>query len=143
MPGAPPLETLNTPELRNRWGVMRREERLSYMTEWWTSLPKTLPVPEWRTAWATCVAPVPNLQNGRRLLTGWLYKAEKAICAELKNGIPAHDSFNGLCTELNAFSSNCGKSRPRAKTCRAAKTKRRTSLKRKRRDAYILTGGFL
>lgn len=143
MPGAPPKEALKTAELRNRWNVLSREERIPYIQEWWSLVPAVLPFQEWRTAWnkglqAFGAAPV---QQGRHKMTAWLYKMEQFICAALQEATP-HNSFQGLCSELSAFSSGCGKSK-RSKTCRATKQTARSRLKHRRTFTYKATGGFL
>ena len=139
MPDAPPDPT--TPELRNRWGTMTREERIPYLEAWWSSLQEVLPYPRWRTAWST-LPKRPNTQKGRGDLTRWLYKAEKHICAQLKHDTP-HTNYHQVCRELNTFSSNCGKQKVKVKTCRTSKKNARSTLKVRRSSIYKLTGGFL
>ncbi len=143
MPGAPPRSALQSEELLNRWGLLKREERLPHFKQWWSLLPSVLPFPEWREAWTAAVkveGEIP-LEKGRKAVTAWLYRIEKAVCAHLKETIP-HDSFDGLCSELSAFSSSCGTSK-RSKTCRATKRNARKSLKKRRRSKHRLMGGFL
>lgn len=143
MPNPPPSSSLKTPELRNRWGTITRKERLQYIQDWWASIPYVLPIQEWRKAWHTVVSPSPSLEAGRHAITAWLYKAETAMCAALKESVP-HSSFDGLCKELKAFSSGCGKTRSiKVKTCRSKVTHTRKTLKKHRRSAYYATGGFL
>jgi len=114
MPGAPP--NLNTPELRNRWGVMSWSERLPYIRTWWTLLPRVLPFKAWRDAWPQ--GPQGLIEYKRRAITSWLYTAEMALCRALQE--EPHRSFSGVCKELHSFSSGCGKTRSaRAKTCRS------------------------
>jgi Erv1 / Alr family len=141
IPGSPP--NIHTPELRNRWNTMTIAERLPKLKQWWMSLPHVLPFPTWRLAWHKMVPRIPHLSCGRKDVTEWLYRAEKAMCQELKETAP-HDSFDGLCTELNAFASGCGKIKThKVKTCRAKKTLKRKSLDRNRTRKYVATGGFL
>jgi Erv1 / Alr family len=138
--GAPPHPA--TPELKNRWNTMTIADRLPKFKLWWESLPHILPFPVWQKAWVKAVPHVPKLACGRKAVTEWLYKAEKAMCQELKENAP-HDSFDGLCTELNAFASGCGKIKTtKVKTCRAKKTLKRKSLDRNRTRKYFATGGF-
>ena len=140
MPGAPP--TSATPELRNRWGTISKTERLKYMTIWWNTLPHVLPFKAWRVAWNTHVPKRPSLDHGRRAVTLWLYKAEKAMCNALKETAP-HNTYSGLCAELATFSSGCGKRNLKAKTCRAVKKHARNTLKTRRTRKYRAVGGFL
>jgi hypothetical protein len=85
---------------------------------------------------------VPKLDAGRRAITAWLYKAEESICVALEAEMP-HDSFNGLCSELNTFSSGCGARNKRVKTCRAHKSHARKTLKQRRTYKFKATGGYL
>jgi len=140
--GAPPPSALETAALRNRWSTITREERLPYMKRWWDVLPAVLPFQEWRDAWSANVPRTPSLKAGRKAITAWLYKAEKAMCAALKETTP-HDTFQGLCSELSTFSSGCGKRSKRAKTCRSKKAHARTSLKVRRSRKFKQVGGFL
>ena len=141
MPNAPPLSSLHSPELRNRWGLSPKHERLRYIREWWSLLPDALPFEEWRRIWSESVPDVPSLEHGRRKITAWLYGAERAMCRELRAS-QAHETFTGLCSELSTFSSGCGKTRDlKTKTCRAVKGKH--TLKKRRSTKYRLTGGFL
>jgi hypothetical protein len=144
MPGAPPEHLIKTPELRNRWGTIHSEERIPYIREWWTVLPHVLPFEEWRNSWKAHVDPMPSLQKGRRVITNWLYGAEKSMCAALKESTP-HNSFHGLCSELSTFSSGCGskKRSSKMKTCRAIKSHARKTLKVRRSTKYKAVGGFL
>jgi hypothetical protein len=144
MPDAPPLTQLTTPDLRNRWGVISRDERLKYMRVWWQTLADALPFESWRRAWkrATVLHRLP-LEKGRQATTRWLYAVEKAVCAELSAADPI-PSYTGLCNELSAFSSGCGKTRNlRVKTCRAQKSNARKTLRVRRRTTYKASGGFL
>ena len=143
MPSAPPLPVLTTPELRNRWSLMPTKERLCYMKRWWGLLPRVLPFPEWRTAWTRVVPTTLSLGEGRRAVTSWLYAAEKAMCTALKEDLP-HESFTGLCSELDTFASGCGRAKHgKLKTCRAVKSHAKQTLKKRRSTTYKAVGGFL
>jgi len=143
LPGAPPSENIDTPELRNRWNTMTIAERIPKFQQWWGALPHALPFPVWKDAWIKTVPQVPNLNCGRKKVTEWLYKAEKGMCAKLNETAP-HNSFHRLCSELNAFASGCGKIKTRkVKTCRAKKTLKRKTIDRDRTRKYLATGGFL
>jgi len=143
MPGCPPLASLNTPELRNRWNVLSNRERHQYLRQWWMLLPYVLPFKPWRTAWQTNVRTVPNLIRGRTTTTAWLYEAEQTMCSALRDTV-SRESFQGLCSELSAFSSGCSAIRsPKVKTCRAKRSKLRTTIRKKRETRFFQTGGFL
>lgn len=143
MPGAPPSQFLKTPLLRNRWNVMARKERILHFQTWWSLISSILPFEAWRTAWKKALqtlGPAP-VKQGRHKMTAWLFKMEKMICADLQENTP-HNSFEGLCTELSAFTSGCGSAK-RSKTCRATKQTARSRLTRRRTFTYKATGGFL
>lgn len=142
MPDAPPIDSIRTPELRNRWGIISAEERYPFIQEWWEALPHVLPFAEWRAVWSKYIPDMPNISKGRKPVTAWLYKAEKAICGDLQEAAP-HNSFNGLCSELSTFSSGCDKRSKRMKTCRSIKSHARKSLKTRRTKKYKAVGGFL
>lgn len=137
---APPIEALYTPTLRNRWGVISRYERLIYIKEWWDILPHVLPFKSWRDAWRNNIPATPSLSKGRDAITEWLYDAENTLCLDKEI---LHDSYKGLCTELNTFSSGCGKRSRRMKTCRAIKSNAKKTLKKRRTVRFKATGGFL
>lgn len=140
--GAPPSEILHTYVLQNRWGVLSRENRLKYMSRWWDCLPYVLPFREWRNAWIQNVSSRPSLRHGRKKITAWLYKAEKIMCASLREET-IHDSYIGLCSELSTFTSGCGKRSKKLKTCRAIKKHAKTTLKKRRTLKYKAIGGFI
>jgi hypothetical protein len=144
MPGAPPRDAIaGSDALLNRWNMLAREARIPYIQAWWSTLPHILPYAEWREAWRAAVkqhgeAPV---AAGRKAVTAWLYKMEKSVCQTLSEQIP-HDSFEGLCSELETFTSGCGTAK-KVKTCRATKRTARATLKKRRRQTYRATGGYL
>ena len=126
--------TLDTVELKNRWNTMTYKERLPYVQKWWQTIGQVLPFKPWRKAWSTAIrkegqAP---LNKGRRATLNWLFRMEQFICKTMAEQAP-HNSFYGLCKEVSAFSSGCGKkTSPRVKTCRAKKEKARETLRRLR-----------
>jgi len=143
MPGTPPIQSLRTPELRNRWNVLPNHERLYYLDQWWTILPHVLPFAPWRTAWKTHIRAKPVLSKGRTKVTEWLYSAEQTMCKALKDTV-SRESFEGLCSELSAFSSGCGAIKsPKVKTCRAKRSKLRNTIRKTRQKRYSQMGGFL
>ena len=142
MPNSPPIQSMSSPEERNRWGVISRSERLPYIQAWWDALPYVLPYKEWTKAWNEVVPDTPPVENGRREVTAWLFKAEKALCQKLNEEAP-HNSYSGLCSELRTFSSGCGKRIVAVKTCRATKRVAKHTLKKRRASMYKATGGYL
>jgi len=142
MPNSPPPKELLTPELRNRWSVMSKEERLPYIEQWWHTLPEVMPYKEWSTTWKKHVQKMPRLSKGRVAITTWLFGAEKTMCSKLLEDAP-HSSYSELCTELQTFASGCSKSvTRRVKTCRS-KSKGKDTVKKRRQKLYEATGGYL
>jgi len=143
MPGTPPIQSLKTPELKNRWNVLSNRERLHYLEQWWTILPYVLPFNPWRNAWKSSVHRLPVLTKGRTKVTEWLYSTEQTMCKALKDTV-SRESFEGLCSELSAFSSGCGAIKsPKVKTCRAKRSKLRNTIRKSRQKRFSQTGGFL
>jgi hypothetical protein len=143
MPGSPPIESLKTPELRNRWNVLTNEERLEKLCNWWAILPDVLPFPKWRDAWHTHIKTLPVLSKGRTQTTEWLYSTEQIMCKALRDTV-SRESFQGLCSELSAFSSGCSSIKsPKVKTCRAKRSKLRNTIRNIRTKTLKQTGGFL
>jgi len=127
LPGAP--SDLSTLELKNRWNLLTREERLKKLEEFWNALPKALPFKEWRSTWH---AAAPPLRKGRVQMTNWLFQIEQHMCKALAEPFE-HTSPNRLCKELSQFESNCGKKRSqKVRTCRSKKKKARETIRQQR-----------
>lgn len=126
LPDAPPPETLTTPELRNRWNTMEREERIKFIGRWWDLLPQVLPYASWRAAFASGPKR-PPLTEGHKAVTEWLFQVEQRVCAAL-HVAANHKSFGGLCRKLSVFQSKCGSKKTRkTKTCRSKQTRRNSA----------------
>jgi hypothetical protein len=132
MDGAP--ENIHTHRDKNKWNTMSYSERQPYVQKWWNLLAHILPFEPWRKAWtkAEKVNGKAPVLNGKKATLAWLYKMERYVCKTMSEDAP-HNSFDGLCKEVSAFSSGCGKvTGPRVKTCRAKKTAARETLRRQR-----------
>lgn len=143
MDGAPP--NIHTDKEKNKWNTMSHKERLPYVQKWWNLLGSVLPFKPWRDAWqkATTAIGTAPVKKGKKAVLAWLYKMEKFVCKTMAEDAP-HNSFDGLCKEITAFSSGCGKkTSPRVKTCRAKKNIARSTLRRNRIKRYTQSGGFL
>jgi hypothetical protein len=129
LPGAP--TDLPTVELKNRWNLLSRAERLEKLENFWTALPAALPFKEWRTAWAQ-LAKRPPLEKGRRAVTHWLFQIEQRICKLLSEPFE-HTSPSKLCHDLSRFESGCGSKRShKLRTCRSKKKQARETIKAQR-----------
>jgi hypothetical protein len=126
LPDAPPL--LPTPELRNRWNTMERDERVRIISRWWDLVPHVLPYASWRSAFLQG-PPRPLLTTGHKHVTEWLFQVEQHICRTL-HVAANHKSFGGLCKKLSVFQSKCGSKKTRkTKTCRSKQTRRRSAFR--------------
>lgn len=129
MPNAP--EDLKTAEEQNKWNTMKYDERLPYYKLWWGILPKVLPFEPWNKAWlkSEAIYKKAPVEKGKKATVAWLYNMEITICKFMSEDAP-HNSFSGLCKEMNAFSSGCGaKTSAKVKTCRAKKMAARNHLR--------------
>jgi hypothetical protein len=143
MEGAP--TNTQTDKEKNKWNSMSYRERLPYVQKWWNLLGSVLPFKPWRDAWqkGTAAMGLAPVKKGKKAVLAWLYKMEKFVCRTMAEDAP-HNSFDGLCKEITAFSSGCGKkTSPRVKTCRAKKNTARSTLRRNRMKRYTQSGGFL
>jgi hypothetical protein len=143
MEGAP--TSTHTDKEKNKWNTMSYRERLPYIHRWWNLLGSVLPFKPWRHAWQKGVSTMGSapVKKGKKAVLAWLYKMEKFVCKTMAEDAP-HNSFDGLCKEITAFSSGCGKkTSPRVKTCRAKKNVARSTLRRNRMKRYTQSGGFL
>lgn len=124
-------EMLDSPELRNKWNTMDYKERIPYIRKWWELLPYVLPFEPWTQAWLKAQkihGPI-ELNRGKKPALTWVYKMEQTICGIMAENAQ-HSSFYGLCKEVSAFSSGCGKkTSPNVKTCRAEKKKLRNTIR--------------
>ena len=109
--GAP--EVLTTPLLRNRWNVMRPEERMEFYEKFWTVLPKVLPFDEWRKGWGSM-----KLDTRKDTLSSlWHIRSSLEKELDLLN----KTDYSSLCKLLQSVRSGCNSS-SRSKTCRKKRT---------------------
>lgn len=118
MPDAP--SEASTPEERNRWNLMKAEERMEFYRRFWASLEGALPFDSWRSAWSKCGLAQTSL--------GSRYTTIKALwkircCMEKELDLINQEDYEHLCKRLANHRSGCGK-KARAKTCRATRKKR-------------------
>ena len=143
MEGAP--TSIHSHSDKNKWNTMNYKERIPYIQAWWDLLGRVLPFKPWRHAWQRGESSMGRapVKKGKKAVLAWLYRMEKYVCKTMAEEAP-HNSFDGLCKEITAFSSGCGKkTSPRVKTCRAKKDSARSTLRRNRMKNYSQSGGFL
>jgi len=118
MTGAPRLEDAKTSEERNRWNIMKVEERMKYFKRFWKSLVLVLPFEQWRTAWRGCKRDVEGI--GSKTL--WIRELWKVrCCMERTLDLENRDAFGPFCKRLRDHKSGCNKTK-KARTCRSMKS---------------------
>jgi len=111
-------EAADSADLRNRWNIMKSEERMKYYKLFWSSIEGALPFQEWRSAWGSCPATAASIEKKK----SWIRELWKIrCCLENKLELVNREEFNSLCKRLADHRSGCGK-RPRAKTCRRSRS---------------------
>jgi len=107
---------LNNELEKNRLNLLKSDQRLTYIINFFEILPHILPYKEWREEWLA-VAKMPHniLTKGRKKSLEWLWNIRSHLEThfELKN----RDTFFGVCLTVAAHRSGCSKSN-RARTCR-------------------------
>jgi hypothetical protein len=111
MQNSPEPLALKDPLDKNRWNLLTAEERMPQYLNFWDSLPKVLPFPEWKKIWTSCEADWSTRKSSLKSL--WAIRCRMERELELLNST----SFYTLCKELQKHRSGCAKSK-RAITCR-------------------------
>lgn len=127
----PNPESVNadTPDLRNRYNIMKPEERMKYYKLFWLSVGNALPFQEWRDAWNAC----PVSSSAIEKKSSWIRELWTIrCCLENKLELVNREEFNSLCKRLADHRSGCGK-KPRAKTCRRSRQRQRRGHKNTRK----------
>ena len=114
--GAPPCESLKTPEEKNRWNCLTPEERLPYYSKFWASLGATLPFKEWKEAYNGKFNVKTRAQTMKSL---WKTRCRMENTLNLLNRC----KYSSLCKTLKNHRSGCSKSK-KARTCRKRNNKK-------------------
>jgi hypothetical protein len=115
MPDAPPADGLTDLE-KNRWNLLRPEERMVYYKKFWKLLPSVLPFSEWEDAWVTANKKTPLQMDSRSSLVKSLWSIRCSLQTQLEQ--VNNTDFSSLCQELRSHRSGCGKHKRGGKTCR-------------------------
>lgn len=118
MPNAPPVAS--TPEERNRWNLMKPEERFHYYKRFWASIGDVLPFESWRLAWKKCRL-LPSSLTRRTSTLRALWKVR--CCLEKELDLVNKEEFESVCKRVANHRSGCG-TKKRAKTCRRVQIRR-------------------
>jgi len=101
-----------SPTTRNRWNTLSTEDRLQWYTRFWDTLPAVLG-PDLEADWRS--AHQRRDLSTRRSTLAWLWRQRCAIDNEF------HDPYQSVCRYVASYSSDCGSSSGRRKTCRRRK----------------------
>lgn len=118
MEGCPSAtETLCFKE-KNRWNLLRPEERYEKFVEFWDNIGGALPFQEWIDAWASSAGFQKDTLETRASSIKELWRIR---CSMEKNlELVNREKFQSLCKRIREHRSGCGK-KPRARTCRKSK----------------------
>lgn len=121
MPDAPDNSSHMTPEEKNEFNLMTKEERMPYYKRFWESIPSVLPFEEWQQAWASCDIRYETLIHRQT----WIKELWRIRCC-LENNLDLinREEFGSLCKRLADHRSGCG-SHKRGKTCRRKRITRK------------------
>jgi len=117
-----PEDIKNSPEFRNRWNLMKPEERMKFYTRFWKSIGGSLPFESWRSAWRSCPLDFSRIRK-KSLWIRELWRIR--CCLEKELELVNRDEFQSLCKRLVDNRSGCGKKK-RARTCRSIRKVRKT-----------------
>lgn len=113
--GAPEsADGLSTLE-KNRWNMLKPDERMVVVEQFWRSLPNVFPFPEWKRIWESC-SEFDWTTRATSLKTLWRIRCKMEAELKLLNST----DFSSLCKELRTYRSGCNKSK-RAITCRKSR----------------------
>jgi hypothetical protein len=103
---------------KNRWNLLRPEERYEKYVEFWESLGASLPFQEWIDAWGEA-----GLRRGQlKTRATFIKELWRIRCSMEKNlELVNREKFQSLCKRIREHRSGCGK-KPRARTCRKSKS---------------------
>lgn len=102
---------------KNRWNLLRPEERYEKYAEFWENLGASLPFQEWIDAWTSA-----GLRRGQlKTRATFIKELWRIRCSMEKNlELVNREKFQSLCKRIREHRSGCGK-KPRARTCRKSK----------------------
>jgi hypothetical protein len=117
MEGCPSEEKLCLKE-KNRWNLMKPEERYVKFEEFWLTVGSVLPFQEWIDAWASASMKKGALMKRTETIKElWRIRCSMEQSLDLVN----KEKFRSLCKRIREHRSGCGK-KPRARTCRRTRS---------------------
>jgi len=113
MPGAPPCDSIQTIEEKNKWNCLKPEERIPIYNRFWKSLGNALPFKEWRESWLRHSNH--GSKDTRVSTIKWLWKIRCNMESDLE--LLNKCKYSSLCRNLTRHKSDCNK-KAKGKTCR-------------------------
>jgi hypothetical protein len=102
---------------KNRWNVLKPEERYGKFIEFWESIGGVLPFQEWIDAWKSADLKKEAFSTRATSIRElWRIRCSMEKSLELLN----KEKFRSLCKRIREHRSGCGK-KPRARTCRRSR----------------------
>jgi len=109
MDDCPPIaHKCNDPCIRNKWNTMTVVQRTKWYKQFWNSFPATLLSEQMSAAAEKTKMDL----SCRRSTMAWLWRLRCALDLDFK------DPYTSVCQRVASFSSDCGNSKGRRKTCR-------------------------
>lgn len=109
-----PLEDILCIKEKNRWNVLKPDERFEKYKEFWLTVGTVLPFQEWIDAWKEADMRKDSLSSRGTLIKElWRIRCSMEKSLEFVN----REKFRSLCKRIREHRSGCGK-KPRARTCR-------------------------
>ena len=103
---------------KNRWNLLKPEERYKKFEEFWLIIGAVLPFQEWIDAWTNASGKKPAL----RARATWIKELWRIRCSmESALDLVNKEKFRSLCKRIREHRSGCGK-KPRARTCRRSRS---------------------
>jgi len=120
MEGCPSDKNLCFKE-KNRWNLLKPEERYVKFEEFWLTVGYVLPFQEWIDAWTNASLKKETLVGRASLIKElWRIRCSMETSLDLVN----KEKFRSLCKRIREHRSGCGK-KPRARTCRRTRRENR------------------
>jgi len=99
---------------KNRWNILKPQERFEQYREFWKTIGHVLPFQEWIDAWKESIPDEDKFSSRATSIKElWRIRCSMEKNLELVN----REKFQSLCKRIREHRSGCGK-KPRARTCR-------------------------
>lgn len=112
MPNCPPrVLRCKSRKIKNKWNTLCPRERMPMYKQFWHTLPDILE-PALHILWSRVLVSSRPTTQCRKSMIAWLWRMRCALDNDFK------DPYTSVCRTVASYSSDCGGSSTRAKTCR-------------------------